>query len=101
MAAIPVAHQNRLDRSPVGGLKEGLVRTVAGVGLVLDGQGREGNGAGQLLSEATRQVRHVLKTGGALRRPSPDLAAPVGRLVEFAELAVEQFEIHGDYGDKP
>ena len=78
--SVAVAHEHRLDRAAVGGLKQRLDRAVAGVGLVHDPQRGERHLAVKRRAHRQRHVAHLLKRTRALRGPLPDLLGSVARL---------------------
>ena len=93
-APIPVAHQNGLDRVPVGGLEEGLDGAVSGALLFLRDQRRERHFGGERLSEHTGEIRHRVVPGCAARCPVPGLPRAVARLAELGDALLQEFEVH-------
>ena len=93
-APIPVAHQHRLDRVPVGGLEEGLHGAVARTLLGLGRQRRERDLGGERLPERAREVGHRVVANGAARRPVPGLSCAVGRLAELRDAPLQKVEVH-------
>src|SRR5207342_960274 len=93
-AAVPVAHQHRLDRVAVCCAEERLDRPVLRHCLVLDRQSRERHLLGERVAQRPRQIRHLVVAGCPARRPFPHLAGAEGGLVECGEGLVEELEIH-------
>ena len=92
--AVAVAHEHGLDGPPVGGVKERLVRPVAGDRLVGERQRRERHLVVQARAQRGRHVGHRLVAARAARGPRPRLAGAEGRLAGVGQRALQQLEIH-------
>ncbi len=93
-APVAIAHQDRLERAPVGGQEEGLDGAVVGACLRLEGEGRERHGSAEPLPQGGRQVGHLLIGAGPACRPLPHLGGAVGGLAGVGEGAGEQLAVH-------
>ena len=70
-AAVAVAHQDRLQRAPVGGAEERLDGAVVGASLGVDGQRRERHRVLEALAQGRRQVGHLARRSGRRAPPTP------------------------------
>ena len=93
-APVAVAHEHRLDRASVGGVKQRLHRAVARVRLLDDGERRERDLVGQPRAQRRRHVGHRLVAGCAARRPRPHLAGAEGGLAGVGQRALQPLEVH-------
>jgi len=85
-APVAIAHQYGLDGPRVVRAEQVLDGAVRRVRLTLDGEGRERDVVAQGPAHGERQVRHVLESAGAPRRPSPHLIGAVAGLPEILKL---------------